>query len=108
VAVAADRERWYARLRLGNRWIRPQLNSGVSRDTELVTHSATLLAGRVAFLASRGGRVPRAVAPRPRPARRTRPGAAPRVGVGLLLWCVRDFYVAGRGSLAPWAPPRGW
>jgi protein-S-isoprenylcysteine O-methyltransferase Ste14 len=26
-------------------------------------------------------------------------------GVGLLLWCVRDFYVAGRGSLAPWAPP---
>ena len=27
------------------------------------------------------------------------------VGIGLLLWCVRDFYVAGRGSLAPWAPP---
>ena len=27
------------------------------------------------------------------------------VGAGLLLWCVRDFYVAGRGSLAPWAPP---
>ena len=26
-------------------------------------------------------------------------------GLGLLLWCVRDFYVAGRGSLAPWAPP---
>lgn len=24
----------------------------------------------------------------------------------LLLWCVRDFYVAGRGTLAPWAPPR--
>ena len=23
----------------------------------------------------------------------------------LLLWCVRDFYVAGHGSLAPWAPP---
>ena len=22
-----------------------------------------------------------------------------------LLWCVRDFYVAGRGTLAPWAPP---
>ena len=21
-------------------------------------------------------------------------------------WCVRDFYVAGRGTLAPWAPPR--
>lgn len=28
------------------------------------------------------------------------------VGTGLLLWCVRDFYVAGRGTLAPWAPPR--
>jgi protein-S-isoprenylcysteine O-methyltransferase Ste14 len=28
------------------------------------------------------------------------------VGIGLLLWCVREFYVAGRGTLAPWAPPR--
>jgi protein-S-isoprenylcysteine O-methyltransferase Ste14 len=27
------------------------------------------------------------------------------VGVALLSWCVRDFYVAGRGTLAPWAPP---
>ena len=27
------------------------------------------------------------------------------IGVVLLLWCVRDFYVIGRGSLAPWAPP---
>lgn len=27
------------------------------------------------------------------------------IGTALLLWCVRDFYVAGRGSLAPWAPP---
>jgi protein-S-isoprenylcysteine O-methyltransferase Ste14 len=26
-------------------------------------------------------------------------------GFVLLLWCVRDFYVAGRGTLAPWAPP---
>jgi protein-S-isoprenylcysteine O-methyltransferase Ste14 len=23
-----------------------------------------------------------------------------------LLWCVRDFYVSGKGSLAPWAPPQ--
>lgn len=23
-----------------------------------------------------------------------------------LLWCVRDFYVKGKGTLAPWAPPR--
>src|SRR5688572_6669897 len=23
-------------------------------------------------------------------------------GVFLLIWCVRDFYVAGKGTLAPW------
>lgn len=23
-----------------------------------------------------------------------------------LLWCVRDFYVSGKGTLAPWAPPQ--
>ncbi len=27
-------------------------------------------------------------------------------GASLLLWCVREFYVAGRGTLAPWSPPR--
>jgi protein-S-isoprenylcysteine O-methyltransferase Ste14 len=27
------------------------------------------------------------------------------VGCLALLWCVRDFYVSGRGTLAPWAPP---
>jgi protein-S-isoprenylcysteine O-methyltransferase Ste14 len=27
------------------------------------------------------------------------------LGVAGLLWCVRDFYVAGKGTLAPWAPP---
>ena len=29
------------------------------------------------------------------------------LGVGLLglSWCVRDFYVAGKGTLAPWSPP---
>jgi protein-S-isoprenylcysteine O-methyltransferase Ste14 len=26
-------------------------------------------------------------------------------GVIALLWCVRDFYVSGKGTLAPWAPP---
>jgi len=36
------------------------------------------------------------------------PGSIPilAAGVVLLLWCVRDFYVAGRGTLAPWSPPR--
>lgn len=28
------------------------------------------------------------------------------VGAFLLLWCVRDFYVTGKGTLAPWSPPR--
>jgi protein-S-isoprenylcysteine O-methyltransferase Ste14 len=27
------------------------------------------------------------------------------VGSVALLWCVRDFYVAGKGTLAPWLPP---
>jgi protein-S-isoprenylcysteine O-methyltransferase Ste14 len=28
------------------------------------------------------------------------------LGFVLLLWCVRDFYVAGKGTLAPWDPPQ--
>jgi len=28
------------------------------------------------------------------------------LGVTGLLWCVRDFHVSGRGTLAPWAPPQ--
>lgn len=28
------------------------------------------------------------------------------LGTALLVWCVREFYVAGRGTLAPWSPPR--
>jgi protein-S-isoprenylcysteine O-methyltransferase Ste14 len=37
-----------------------------------------------------------------------RPAGAVAVAVGsaLLLWCTREFYVAGKGTLAPWAPPR--
>ena len=27
-------------------------------------------------------------------------------GCVVLLWCVRDFYVSGKGTLAPWSPPR--
>jgi len=27
------------------------------------------------------------------------------IGFVLLIWCVRDFYVAGKGTLAPWDPP---
>ncbi|MDR6839770.1 methyltransferase family protein [Pseudoxanthomonas sacheonensis] len=26
------------------------------------------------------------------------------LGISGLLWCVRDFYVSGKGTLAPWAP----
>jgi len=28
------------------------------------------------------------------------------VGCLTLLWCVRDFYVSGKGTLSPWAPPQ--
>lgn len=28
------------------------------------------------------------------------------LGLAGLLWCVVSFYVAGKGTLAPWAPPR--
>jgi protein-S-isoprenylcysteine O-methyltransferase Ste14 len=28
------------------------------------------------------------------------------VGAFVLLWCVRDFYVSGKGTLAPWSPPK--
>lgn len=28
------------------------------------------------------------------------------LGVAVLMWCVRDFHVVGRGTLAPWDPPR--
>jgi protein-S-isoprenylcysteine O-methyltransferase Ste14/pimeloyl-ACP methyl ester carboxylesterase len=27
-------------------------------------------------------------------------------GIGLLFWCIRDFYVVGKGTLAPWQPPQ--
>ena len=34
-------------------------------------------------------------------------GLAPMaIGFALLIWCVRDFYVAGKGTLAPWDPPK--
>lgn len=28
------------------------------------------------------------------------------LGTALLLQCVREFYVAGKGTLAPWSPPK--
>lgn len=28
------------------------------------------------------------------------------LGAVLLLWCVRDFFVSGKGTLAPWDPPK--
>lgn len=27
-------------------------------------------------------------------------------GLTILIWCVRDFYISGRGTLAPWNPPK--
>jgi protein-S-isoprenylcysteine O-methyltransferase Ste14 len=31
---------------------------------------------------------------------------AAALGILLLLWCAGNFYVSGKGTLAPWAPPR--
>lgn len=28
------------------------------------------------------------------------------LGTSVLIWCAREFYVAGKGTLAPWSPPR--
>jgi len=28
------------------------------------------------------------------------------IGILMLLWCTRDFYVSGKGTLSPWAPPQ--
>ncbi len=28
------------------------------------------------------------------------------IGIIILLWCVHDFYVIGKGTLAPWDPPK--
>ena len=34
-------------------------------------------------------------------------GAVPlAAGFTILIWCVRDFYAAGKGTLAPWDPPK--
>jgi protein-S-isoprenylcysteine O-methyltransferase Ste14 len=33
-------------------------------------------------------------------------GAMMVAGGFLLLWCVRDFFVCGRGTIAPWDPPK--
>lgn len=35
------------------------------------------------------------------------PFGLPILAAGIigLLWCVRDFYVSGKGTLAPWSPP---
>jgi len=63
--------------------------------------SFLLLPGVVAFLA------PALLVPRITTRTVHVVGGVPFIlGVVVLLWCVRDFYVAGRGTLAPWDPPR--
>ena len=27
-------------------------------------------------------------------------------GLFIIIWCVRDFYLSGKGTLAPWSPPQ--
>ena len=87
-----------------------QLNSGVSRPTEIALTQTSGLFWRalVAFLA-----MPAVVAflvpwLLVRRAGHFDMTALPIIGIGttLLLWCVHDFHVSGRGTLAPWAPPQ--
>ena len=61
-----------------------------------------LLPGMVAFV------VPIVVLRPPAAAREFHSLALAPLAIGaiLLLWCVRDFYVSGKGTLAPWSPPR--
>jgi protein-S-isoprenylcysteine O-methyltransferase Ste14 len=60
-----------------------------------------LLPGVVAFLA------PVLLAPAIEPRTFDLTGLVPFIaGIVIVLWCVRDFYVAGKGTLAPWDPPR--
>lgn len=45
--------------------------------------------------------------PAARPLRHLAPAVAlVCLGTILLCWCVREFYVSGRGTLAPWDPPQ--
>jgi protein-S-isoprenylcysteine O-methyltransferase Ste14 len=61
-----------------------------------------LLPGLVAFV------IPIFLLRPPAAAREFHPMALAPLTIGtiLLLWCVRDFYVSGKGTLAPWSPPR--
>jgi protein-S-isoprenylcysteine O-methyltransferase Ste14 len=73
-------------------------------NTRLIRAVIAFLAlpGTVAFV------VPFMIAKLDSSAQAFHPAALPifAVGIFLLLWCVRDFYVAGRGTLAPWSPPQ--
>jgi protein-S-isoprenylcysteine O-methyltransferase Ste14 len=65
----------------------------------------------VAFLVLPGlvaGIVPLLIVVGDTPSAKTAPYAITLLSVGcfLLLWCVRDFYVSGKGTLAPWDPPK--
>ena len=69
-------------------WITTEMRLRTSRGCATTSNPSTLarpLLGRTLHLAG----VPPFVA-----------------GVALLMWCVREFYVAGKGTLAPWDPPR--
>jgi protein-S-isoprenylcysteine O-methyltransferase Ste14 len=62
--------------------------------------SFLLLPGLVAFA------VPLLVLPRTRAIVDPRAAVLLVPGLGLLLWCAGAFYRHGRGTLAPWDPPR--
>jgi protein-S-isoprenylcysteine O-methyltransferase Ste14 len=64
--------------------------------------AVVVLPGTIGFLIPLG-----LIAPRPLTSGLRAVGYAPvTLGGFLLLWCIRDFYATGKGTLAPWDPPR--
>jgi protein-S-isoprenylcysteine O-methyltransferase Ste14 len=77
--------------------------------TKPADSAPSLLPALLAFIALPGTIayiVPPLIAPTPAPPPNPLGALVLVAGTSLLLWCVRDFYVAGRGTLAPWSPPR--
>jgi protein-S-isoprenylcysteine O-methyltransferase Ste14 len=52
--------------------------------------------------------IPLALVSKQLPSLRLRPFGSIVLAMGtiILVWCVVEFYIRGRGTLAPWAPPR--
>ena len=76
-----------------------------------VRQKMMIIRAAIAFLALPAvvaGLVPALIVRRATPDQSTTFVGIALLGAGsfLLLWCVRDFFVSGKGTLAPWDPPK--